>query len=344
MYLNISAGYTCTARRGWGGQKITKNTFPSHSITFIPPMQFTQIPSDYAPLDGGVVYAFEAAQSGTHNFRIIDVMSGDELGVKRFYATAKGRFDATPYLRDRIRFIPAAGSTGFAGADGRSVTIRVETEGAATPARTFLPGRTAGRSLEIRTSLPRIRLLGRGECEEITLLGDEPCTATILVRNGDAVESVTYRDTAGGLRLFRLDTADFPQAETITLRFGEAGEVEYRIVERPREAHRLAWAGQAGSIEHYTFPIEQLCEVRVAKERICGREGPATVRCEREVRTTLVSAFETPEMAEALTDILSAPAVWQAEDNGSYTPVDVLSDRVAFRRHGAFSCLEITIR
>lgn len=307
-------------------------------------MQFTQIPSDYAPLDGGIVYAFEAAQSGTHNFRIIDVTSGDELGVKRFYATAKGRFDIAPYLRDRIRYTPAAGSTGFAGADGRSVTVRVETDGAATPARTFLPGRTAGRSLEIRTSLPRIRLLGRGECEEITLLGDDPCTATLLTGNDGTVESVTYRDTVGGLRLFRLDTADFPQAETITLRFGEAGEVEYRIVERTREARRLAWVGRAGSIEHYTFPIEQLCEVRVAKERICGREGPATVRCEREVRTTLVSAFETAETAEALTDILSAPAVWLVGKEGSHVPVDVLTDRAVIRRHGAFSCLEITIR
>lgn len=307
-------------------------------------MQFTLIPPDYAPLGGGAVYAFEAPESGTYDFRIIDALADQLLGTKRFYATAAGRFDIAPYLRDRIRCTPAAGSTGFAAAERRSVTVRVETDGAAAPARTFLPGPTAGTAPELRTSLPRVRLLAPGECEEITLLSAAPCTATIVVRTGDTTEGVTCRDTSGGLRLFRLDTADFPQAETITLSFGELGEVECHLVERPREAQRLAWVGRMGSVEHYTFPVEKFCEAVVKKERIRGSEGHATVQCRREVRTTLVSAFETSENAEALTEILSAPAVWLAEDDGSYTPVDVLTDRAVFRRHGALCCLEITIR
>lgn len=307
-------------------------------------MQFTLVPPDYTPLGGEAVYAFEAAQAATRDFRIVDVADNRLLGTKRFYAAASGRFDIAPYLRDRIVFAPATGPTGFAAAEGRSVTVRVETDGATAPVRTFLPGTTAGVAPQLRTSLPRVRLLSPGECEEFTLLTAEPCTATLFVRSGDTTEGITYRDTVGGLRLFRLDTADFPEAETITLSFGESGEVEYRLAERPREAHRLAWVGRLGSVEHYTFPVEKLREAEVQKERIRRRGGYATVGCRREVRTTLVSAFETPGMAEAVAEILAAPAVWLAEDDGSYTPVDVLTDRAVFRRHGALCCLEITIR
>ncbi len=307
-------------------------------------MQFTLIPPDYAPLGGGAVYAFEADGAATRDFRIVDAADNRLLGAKRFYTAASGRFDIAPYLRDRIVFTPATGPTGFAAAEGRSVIVRVETDGTAAPARTFLPGTTAGSAPQMRTSLPRVRLLSPGECEEITLLTADPCTATLVVRRGDTTEGATYRDTAAGLRLFRLDTADFPGAETITLSFGDAGEVEYRLVERPAEAHRLAWVSRMGSVEHYTFPVEKLREAEVRKERILGSEGSVTVGCRREVRTTLVSAFETPGMAEALTEILSAPAVWQVEDDGSYTPVDVLTDRAVFRRHGTWCTLEITFR
>ena len=101
-------------------------------------MQFTQIPQQYAPLGGELRYAVEQEAAGNIDIHIVDaaadgtgvnripesgpdadgaaVSAGDGtalLGAKRFAATAAAAFDIAPYLRRRVRFVPATGGTGF---------------------------------------------------------------------------------------------------------------------------------------------------------------------------------------------------------------------------------------
>lgn len=307
-------------------------------------MRFTQIPSDCSPLDGGAVYAFEADEAADRDFRIVDAATGRTLGAKRFCAASAGRFDIAPYLRDRFRFEPCIGPTGFVSAAGRSVAVTVETEGAAAPLRTFLAGSLPAAVPALRTTLPAVRLLGAGECDEITLLTDGPCTAALAVRRGDAVSELTFRDEGAGLRLFRLDAADFPGADALTLDFGEPGRIEYRVVERPAEAHRLAWIGSAGSVERYTFPVERSCELRAERSRVCSADGCRTVQRRGEVLLTLQSACEVPDVTRALGELLLSPEVWLIRRDGTGEPVDPVTERAVLRRHGTLCSLEIAIR
>lgn len=307
-------------------------------------MQFTQIPPDYSPLDSGARYAFEADEAADRDFRIAEAGSGELLGAKRFRNAAAGYFDIAPYLRDRFRFEPGYGPTGFVGAAGRSVAATVETAGACAAARTFLRGTVQTTAPALRTSQPPVRLLGSNECDEITLVATGPCTASLTVRQGDTAVQTEFTDNGTGVRLFRLDAADFPGAEAFELAFEGIGRLEYRIVERPAEARRVAWIGRAGSIEHYTFPVVKSEEVRVAKRRIYGGEGYRTVRCEGERLLTLQSAYETPAAAEALAELLEAPQAWIVGSDGAYGGADVLADRAAYRRHGTLCSLEIAIR
>ena len=104
-----------------------------------------------------------------------------------------------------------------------------------------------------------------------------------------------------------------------------------------------AWRSSAGGIEHYTFPVEKSESVETIRQRAYGAEGHLVARTRAERRTVLVSAYEPRATLEGLSEVLSSPDVWLAEDDG-YTAVDVVTEKSVLHRHGAVTCLEIEIR
>ena len=301
-------------------------------------MTFTQIPQQYAPLGAEAVYAVENPAGGDLDIRIADE-KGATLGALRFAAAATARFDAAPALRRALRFIPLVGNTGFYAATGRVVKAAVTAGAAGTlpegteataPARTFLPGREAAEAPALLTTLPRRRIIPEGACEELTLLTASDAEAVVTARTADSLTAESYSVRTSGPLLFRIDTRDFPGAETLSIDFGEIGTVEYTVVPAVREAVRLAWRSSAGSVEHYSFPVVREVTKSTQKRRACGPDGHVVVPQRSERRTVLASAYETPE-------------VWIAGEE-IYTPADVLTDEATVLRRGTMSCLEIEIR
>lgn len=233
-------------------------------------MTFTQIPQQYAPLGGELRYTVTAAAAGTIDLRITDTGSADLIGARRFAGSASVSFDAAPCLRRAIRFSPVTGSTGFHVAEGRCIAAVVEAgmtpagetapangEKAVSPERTFLPRRNIVAAPALLTAMPSVRTISPGESDELTLLCDEACTITVTAQAGDSATAESYRTKSGGVLVFRLDTRDFPDAETLTVDAGKCGSVSYTVVPAVSGGRRLAWRSSAGSIEHYTFPIEK---------------------------------------------------------------------------------------
>lgn len=339
-------------------------------------MQFTRIPQQYSPLGGELRYAVSQEAAGNIDIRIVDAAAGAAdgigaavssggansagkggpagdgsalLGAKRFAAVVEAAFDAAPYLRRRLHFTPATGRTGFYPAEGRTVTVVVEavkTDGetapAVAPARTFLPGEAPG-TPGLRTSMPLARLIPQGACDELTLLTGGACTVTVTAEAGDTAMAESYRVSEAGLHLFRFDTRDFPGAERVTVDAGECGAVNYSVIPAVRDGVRLAWRSSAGSVEHYSFPVVREVTKSTQKRRACGPEGHVVVPQRSERRTALASAYETPEMLEALAELTETPEVWIAGEE-IYTPADVLTDEATVLRRGTMSCLEIEIR
>ena len=188
-----------------------------------------------------------------------------------------------------------------------------------------------------------VRTISPGESDELTLLCDEACTITVTAQAGDSATAESYRTKSGGVLVFRLDTRDFPDAETLTVDAGKCGSVTYTVVPAVSGGRRLAWRSSAGSIEHYTFPIEKSVTAETVKDRAYGTDGHLTAAARTERRTTLVSAYETRAVLEALSEITASPEVWLAE-GGGYTPVDVTTPAAVVHRHAAVNCLEIEIR
>ena len=105
------------------------------------------------------------------------------------------------------------------------------------------------------TSMPLVRLISHGESDELTLFSDEAVTVTVTAQSGTTTTAESYRTATGGLHVFRLDTRDFPEAETLTVDAGACGSVAYTVISAPTGARRLAWRSSAGGIEHYTLSL-----------------------------------------------------------------------------------------
>lgn len=311
-------------------------------------MQFTQIPNQYAPLGGELRYAVRHETDGDIDIRILDPEDPAPTGAKRFAATASASFDAAPCLRRRLRFIPATGGTGFRAAQGRTVTAFVEAgvsadETVLAPVRTFLPGHAVVSAPGLLTTMPLSRLIPEGACDELTLLTAGACSVTVTAQAADTTTAETFRTVDAGLQLFRLDTRDFPEAESLTVDAGACGTVVYSVIPARQQSRRLAWRSSAGSVEHYTFPVVRTTTLRAEKQRAEGLDGHIVAAAETDREAQLASAYECQPVLEALAEMMASPDVWLAEGD-SYTPVDVATDEAVVQRHGSLGCLEVTIR
>lgn len=357
-------------------------------------MTFTHIPPLYAPLGGALRYGVRTETPCTIDLRVIDARTRTLLGAKRFAGAEAVAFDAAPALRRLVRFAPVAGGTGFYAAEARTVNVRVEAQAEAIPAdvarntpviartaqssavegdlpsavvvceeRLFLPCTSPLTGPTLLTTMPRVRLICTGEADELTLFSPEPCTVTVTARTAEATIAETYRAAAGGLQLFRVDTADFARATTLTVDAGACGVVTYTVIPAIAGARRLAWRSNAGSVEHYTFPIERAETIEAAKTRVgvaATAEGAAgvgdaggsasigvgdavhrrVVRSTMRRRTRLVSAYETRPVLTALAEVVASPEVWLLRE-GAYERVDIETDAATVHRHALVSCLEI---
>lgn len=304
-------------------------------------MQFTQIPQNFAALDGEAVYAFTAETPGDYDICVFDAQTEALLGAKRFAEVTSARFDITPYLRPLLHYFPYTGKTGFVTDNLRTVSALVEINGIRTPARTFLPTDKASAAPSLLTTMPKNRLIFAGEGDELTFFAEEPCTVMLTAQYGETEKKTVFTSVTAGWQLFRLDTRDFPKAERIVVSADMGAEAEYVLATMPEGARRLAWRSSAGSVEHYTFPIEQTVTIVTEEQETGGSSRSGQFRGHTEKRIVLRSAYQLGETLETLSGILSAPAVWLVGEN--YTPVKVLTTTAEVRRHGALRYFEIEI-
>lgn len=312
-------------------------------------MNFTQFPNLYAAAGLEALYVVEQETPGNIDMKIRNKSTGKTLAARRFTETSRAEFDIAPILRQAMEFVPATGSTGFKSEISRSILVLVEaatsgseTSSANAPTRTFIPGDLPVKS-SLRTSMPLERLIPEGAADELTVMSGNPVSITVTAEAPGSMSAESFRSMSGGLQIFRLDTRDFPGCETITVDAGSHGTVVYSVVPASQNAVRIAWRSHAGSIEHYSFPTVRSTTLRTAKQRAQGVDGFLVTAAETARETTLVSAFETPEILDALAEVISSPEVWLLK-NDVYTPIDVLTDEAVIQRLGTLCALEITVR
>lgn len=336
---NRAAGYgeDCTK---------TKKTL----YTFRSMLSFHTLPSEYTPTWRKAECRITSDRPQTIDIAVKNALTGRLLGARRFANTTDATFDMAPIVRRCIRFAPQPAQTGFVSAADRKIPATIEATASDDPTQHLSSSVKVCYAAEIEapmssliTTMPLQRLIALGECDEIALLVDQAPQATVTAQGPAGTETRTYTTWNTGFLLFRLDTSEFPDAERLTLDLGLCGKVEYTLVPATRGARRIAWHSRAGSLEHYTFPVELTASVETQKTRIYGPEGYTTIGTDRQQLLRLRSAYESREMLEILSEILAAPEVWIVDGEG-YRQVDVVSDQAVVHRHGVLSCLEIEIR
>lgn len=313
-------------------------------------MYFINIPKLYTPLSDPAVYTVKHSEPANIDVSVLNGLDNSLLAAKRFAALAEVSFDIAPALRRTIRFEPVPGDTGFVSDDGRCPKAVVkaaltddDASTISTAVRIFLPAGTRPTGPSLLTSMPLERIIPEGASDELSLFSDEVLAVTVTAVGPDSTVAQQYTSSKTALQIFRLNTDDFPGAETITVDAGACGQVVYTLVPAREQAVRLAWRSHAGSIEHYSFPVVRETSLHVDKTRIRTSEGSVTLAAETESQTLLVSAYERPAVAEALAEVIDAPEVWRVGEE-EYAPVDIATDEAVIRRHGSLSCLEIAIR
>lgn len=313
-------------------------------------LSFHTLPAEYTPAWRRAECRVTSDRAQTIDIALKNGLTGRLLGTRRFADTTEATFDAAPVVRRSIRFDPKPAQTGFIWAADRKAPVTIEAAPLDEPtgkiessSKVFYAAEIEAPMRSLVTTMPLQRLIAPGECDEITMLVDEAPRATVTAQGPAGTETRTYTTWNSGLLVFRLDTSEFPDAERLTLDTGLCGKVEYTLVPATRGARRIAWHSRAGSLEHYTFPVELTATVETQKNRIYGPDGHETVGIDREQRLRLRSAYESREMLEALSEILAAPEAWIVDAEG-YRAVDVVSEQAVVHRHGVLSCLEIEIR
>lgn len=313
-------------------------------------MKFTRIPDDFTAVGQGVVFAFDTELDPADvDMRIIDARTDETFAMKRFFNTSTGSADIARQLRGRMRFAPAAGTSGLLDATERTVAVEVGIGGLRTPQRTILPAERSATVPGFATAMPRQRTIAPTEWDELTLCTDEAAIVELTLRGAAEVVERRYLTPAAGVYLFRFYPSEFriaPATATIALRTskGVADTVEYTFAEPPAEAVRIAWRSSAGSIEHYTFPVESERIATAERQRIRTADAgfrTVAVGCERQQR--LLSDYEPEATLEALAEIVAAPEVWRITQ-GRYEAVDPLVAEVVVREHGAPKQMELRLR
>lgn len=311
-------------------------------------MLFTSVPDNLSSLCSPLRYTFaDEGEPRDLAVEILDVDSGELLFTKRLYQTASGEVDIAPLLRRHLKFDPSAISEGLVRADGRYFRIRVQVEDAQVD-RTFLPFENPFTGV-LLTSMPKRRLLARGEKEELFL---RPGVSSISLRyqtaTGSSARLFTATEASRPAR-FGILTENMPEGTqrievTISSSLVGIQTLHYTIIEPPMEGLRLAWVGRRGSIEHYTFPCcERQSEEQTRNEVTLQGGESRLVGATAQRRWVVTSAYEQPEVLEALAEIGTAPQIWYLDAKGEYCPISVLPASRQTLRHGMLNALQFTL-
>lgn len=311
-------------------------------------MRFTKIPEPFASVQGELSYTFAEATEEQVVLSVVDVRTGARLGVKQLFHTTSGSTDIAPMVRKNIRFVPSEGPTGIYDTTNRSALIEVRAAtGQRSDMREFLPCRIDGQPAQVLTTMPRRRIIARGEIDEITILAPDGFWVEITTDRGYA--TTMYYTGGESISLFRLETDYFePGTGTITLKFVAqetvVHQIDYTVVPATGTGRRLAWQSTAGSIEHYTFPVVKSEVEKIEKGEVyTAADGYISTSTTTERTTTLLSAYEPVATIEALAAIAASPRVWLVTGE-RYDEVDVLPAEQIVRRHGSLRCVEIEYR
>ena len=327
--------------------------------TYIMTSHFKKIPFNGSAVFGALDYQLELdTEAEVIDLQIINAATSASLGELRYYQTRTAACDIAPYLAHLGRRQPAViRTTGVSEAEDTTIRIVVKaayrTQGTKPDSptmfheeqsaeRTFVLSHHPLFTAEMLTPLPRQRILGNRETDEILVYTLTSEQVRIVAEGRRNPAEMKFTIPRHGIYRIVVNAAEFPDAERLTVEAGEIGRVEYTVVRRPRGSVRMAWLSPWGGIERYTFPHAEEIRCKASRSGVKTAEGQVMeVRTQKEY--TLRTAFENRATMEALAEVIASGRVWIDDGAGRFQRMEVLSDELPIHRHGALAYGDLTL-
>lgn len=324
-------------------------------------MRFVKVPAEYASAFGELLYTVEGVGGEPFDAEIMDVDSGETLGVKRYSGMDAVELNAALYVRSALAPQPAMSQrTGLWPVAGRGVMAAVRVGEEVSPGRFFTAATCGIAPMQPLSLLPSEREIGFGEADEMGFLlpaGNYSVSVAVAEPNGDAVmPAIHCIVTKEGMFALRIDMEEVAQwhegrgvglcecnGVVVTLLAGEEAvfTCRYAVKRYAAEVVRLCWLNSLGGFDCFTFPaVSEGVEGEV--KRILSADGPKTVAAGLDRLMEIGSGYLPAGVMRALSEILTSPLVWRV-CGGELTPVVVEEKKTAVRGE-ELVCFKVTVR
>ncbi len=261
--------------------------------------------------------------------------NNDYAEVKKLYDVSSATLNIAPIVANEFMTTPSSGESTLETPESGYGLVALRCGDEATEASYFVASKCELPEVGVISSMATNRVISYTEADEIWIRAAEGAELLVMVEttNEGGTTSTDFEHTVEecGLARFRFDTNDFGAYTKIAKVYifcdGESiEEVTYYYVPRMRDSVRLAWIGDYGGVEHYTFPVTNAI-TRLKNDTLIFE---------------IESAYESKYVVSALSEILCSERVWMVEGD-SYTEVNILSELVVLNKSGELSTVEYKI-
>ncbi len=293
---------------------------------------FVSEPEAFASFREKLLFEYAQEESADLIFEIELGDDEDSCEVKKLYGVDGATINVAKIVANRFMTKPSSGASSLETPQSGYGLVAVKCGDDSTQAQYFVASKCAMPDVGLLTTMPTDRVISYGEADELWIRADEGAEVMVIVECEDegGTTSTTYEHTAEGCGLvrFRFATEDFSSFTKIArievYCDGESVEqLRYCYVPSVWGAVRLAWIGEWGGVEHYTFPVI----------------NTLTLLSSGALHYEVESAFESSDVVDALSEIVTSEKVWVVED-GEYIEVDMLSELVVLNKRRELATVE----
>lgn len=312
-------------------------------------MKINKLSDNLTPLDEGIFFGIETESDTPSEIvvEIIEATTGEVVAVQQLHNALSAKINIAPYIARLNEYLPTQTlQTSFTKVPTAEYKIRIDE--IESEAVTVSVNRCKIETMPtLITAFPHSRRIARGEIDEVMFASAQgKSVAAELVADTGETLYVEYLPSSDVSALI-ISLEDFDSevsALDITLYCEDEpfSSLHYTVVPPLKNATRLAWLSECGTIEHYTFPVSHKVKHSTEKQSVMTSSGICSAHHQTKLTISLCSRLEPRATVEALAEIISSPKVWVKHNRGCEL-VEVATTEMEYNLFGEPGFLHLDI-
>ena len=312
-------------------------------------MKINKLSDNLTPLDEGIFFGIETESDTPSEIvvEIIEATTGEVVAVQQLHNALSAKINIAPYISRLSEYRPTqTQQTSFAEAPTAGYKIRID-DVESEEIIVSVNRHKINTMPTLITALPHSRRIARGETDEVMFAAEQGkrIGAELVADTGEMLY-VEYQPTSD-ISALVISLEDFDSELNtldVTLYCEEEpfSKLHYTVVPPLKNATRLAWLSECGTIEHYTFPVSHKVKHSTEKQSVMTSSGISSTHHRTKLTISLYSRLEPRATVEALAEIISSPKVWMKR-KGHYELVEVATTEMEYSLFGEPNFLHLDI-